>query len=54
MRMCSFFIEPLPSPGPLVISCEWPAHDIAPTETRVDAARIIDAADRSIELWPES
>jgi ATP-dependent Clp protease ATP-binding subunit ClpC len=52
--VCSFFIEPLPSPGPLVISCEWPAHDIAPTETRVDAARIIDAADRSIELWPES
>jgi hypothetical protein len=50
----SFFIEPLPSPGQVVINCEWPAHDIAPTETRVDAAGIIDAADRAIALWPES
>jgi hypothetical protein len=51
--VCSFFIEPLPSPGPIVISCEWPAHDIETTETRIDAARIIDAAERAIALWPE-
>jgi hypothetical protein len=52
--VCSFFIEPLPSAGHIVINCEWPAHDIAPTETRVDTARIIDAADRSVVLWPDS
>jgi hypothetical protein len=52
--VCSFFIEPLPSQGEIVIGCEWAAHDIAPTETRIEAARINDAAERAIALWPQS
>jgi hypothetical protein len=44
---------PLPPGGPLEFVCEWPAFGIAETRAGLDAQLILDAARRSIELWPE-
>lgn len=44
---------PLPPAGPLDFVCEWPAFEIAETRTTLDAAVILDAAQRAIQLWPE-
>ena len=45
---------PLPPAGPLEFVCEWPALGIAESRTGIDAQLILDAAQRSIRLWPES
>ena len=45
---------PLPPAGPLEFVCEWPALDIGESRARTDAELILDAARRSIQLWPES
>jgi hypothetical protein len=44
---------PLPPAGPLEFVCEWPAFGIAETWVGIDAQLILDAAQRSIRLWPE-
>jgi hypothetical protein len=44
---------PLPPAGPLEFVCEWPAFGIAESRASVDAQLILDAARRSIRLWPE-
>jgi hypothetical protein len=33
--------------------CEWPTYGIAETRAGFDAQLILDAARRSIPLWPE-
>jgi hypothetical protein len=33
--------------------CEWPVHHIGESRAEVDAGPILDAAARSIVLWPE-
>ena len=45
---------PLPPSGPLDFVCEWPAFDIAESRVGIDAQLILDAAQRSVLLWPES
>jgi hypothetical protein len=45
---------PLPPKGPLEFVCEWPTHRIAESRVGLDAQLILDAADRSIRLWPEN
>ena len=45
---------PLPPAGPLDFVCEWPAFDIAESRVGIDAQLILDAAQRSIMLWPEN
>jgi hypothetical protein len=45
---------PLPPAGPLEFVCEWPAFGIAESRAAIDARLILDAAQRSIRLWPES
>lgn len=45
---------PLSPAGPLEFVCEWPAFDIGETRARTDTQLILDAARRSIKLWPES
>jgi hypothetical protein len=45
---------PPPPPGPLEFVCEWPAFDIGESRAGADAQLILDAARRSIRLWPES
>jgi hypothetical protein len=44
---------PLPPSGPLEFVCEWPDFGIGETRTALDARLILDAADRSVQLWPE-
>jgi len=44
---------PLPPAGPLEFVCEWPAFGITETRAGIDAQMILDAAQRSIRLWPE-
>src|SRR5437899_576501 len=45
---------PLPPAGPLEFVCEWPAFGIAESRAGIDARLVLDAARRSIRLWPES
>jgi hypothetical protein len=44
---------PLPPKGPLEFACRWPLYGIAETRIAIDAQLILDAAQRSIRLWPE-
>jgi hypothetical protein len=48
-----WWMWPLPPAGPLEFVCEWPAFDIAESRVGIDAQPILDAARRSIQLWPE-
>ena len=45
---------PLPPAGPLEFVCEWPAFGVAESRAGIDAQLILDAARRSIRLWPEN
>ena len=45
---------PLPPAGPLEFACEWSAFGIPETRAALDAQLILDAAARSIRLWPEA
>jgi hypothetical protein len=47
-----YWLWPLPPPGPLRISCEWPVADIELTSAELDASAIVAAAERSTPLWP--
>jgi len=47
-----FWLWPLPPPGQLRISCEWPLVDIAMTTVEIDADVLLDAASRARSLWP--
>jgi hypothetical protein len=44
---------PLPPAGPLEFVCEWKAFGIAESRVGIEAQLILDAARRSIRLWPE-
>jgi len=43
---------PLPPKGPLEFLCQWPMYGIAETRVGIDAQLILDAARRSVRLWP--
>ncbi len=45
---------PLPPAGPLELVCEWPTFGVAESRASLDAQLILDAAGRSIRLWPEN
>ncbi|HEX4257315.1 MAG TPA: hypothetical protein VH089_19640 [Streptosporangiaceae bacterium] len=45
---------PLPPGGPLEFSCRWPAMGISEARVSIDADLILAAADRVIQVWPES
>jgi hypothetical protein len=45
---------PLPPAGPLEFVCEWPAFGIAESRATIDGQLILDAAGRSVLLWPEN
>lgn len=44
---------PLPPSGPLEFICPGPTPEISETRVSIDAEQILDAARRSIQLWPE-
>ncbi|MEO6857687.1 MAG: Clp protease N-terminal domain-containing protein [Solirubrobacteraceae bacterium] len=47
----TFWVWPLPPPGPLTFSCEWPAYGIPLTRHEIDANLIREAAERATPLW---
>lgn len=50
-REWTYWVSPLPPPGPLALVCEWPAFGISESKTEIDAQPILDAASQSIVLW---
>jgi hypothetical protein len=53
-RDWTYWVSPLPPPGPLAFVCAWPAFGIAESRAELDAALILDAARDCIDLWPGS
>jgi hypothetical protein len=49
----AYWLWPLPPPGPLRVSCEWPALDVPLSTVEVDASALAGAADRSEPIWPD-
>jgi hypothetical protein len=49
----SYWLWPLPPPGPLRVFVEWPALGIGLTSLELDAQPLRDAAERSRALWDE-
>lgn len=47
-----WWMWPLPPAGPLEFVCEWSALEIPETRASIDAQLILDAAARSVQLWP--
>jgi hypothetical protein len=52
-REWSYWVWPLPPAGPVTFVCEWPAAYIAESRASLDAQLILDAAQQSVQLWPE-
>ena len=50
----SFWLWPLPPPGPVSFVVEWPSEGIELTRHELDAAPILEASRGSTWLWPES
>ena len=48
----SYWVRPLPPVGPLTFICEWAAFDIPEMRADTDAQLIVDAAKRSVQIWP--
>jgi hypothetical protein len=45
------WLWPLPPPGPLTFVCAWPAERVEETSAQIDAAPILAAASRAVEMW---
>ena len=52
-QLHQWWVWPLPPTGPLEFICQWPVYGIGETRVGLDAQLILDAARRSIQLWPE-
>ena len=52
-QLLRWWAWPLPPTGPLEFICQWPVYGIGETRVGLDAQLILDAARRSIQLWPE-
>jgi hypothetical protein len=50
----SHWVWPLPASGPLTLVCEWPAMNIAFTESELDAHPILDAARRAQVIFTDA
>jgi len=48
----SYWLTPVPPPGPLTFVCAWPAFRITETRTVLDLSGLADAAAAVQELWP--
>ncbi len=44
---------PLPPKGRMEFICQWPMYGIAETRVGIDAQLILEAAQHTIQLWPE-
>ena len=52
-QLFRWWVWPLPPAGPLEFICQWQVYGISETRIGVDGQLILDAARRSIQLWPE-
>jgi hypothetical protein len=52
-RNWSYCVWPLPPPGPVTFVCAWAAAGIPEAHASLGAQPILDAAGRSVRLWPE-
>jgi hypothetical protein len=48
----SYWVWPLPPPGPVTFACRWADRGIPESRVEVDSQLIRDAAAHSIQLWP--
>ena len=48
-----YWAWPLPPEGTLEFVCQWPMFEITETRVSIDTQVILDAARRSVRLWPE-
>jgi hypothetical protein len=49
----TYWVWPLPPPGPVTFACEWPEFGIDEATAELDAALVIEAAARSRAVWSE-
>jgi hypothetical protein len=49
----SYWVSPLPPPGLLTFFCEWAYCGIPETSSSIEAQLILDAAPRSMQIWPD-
>jgi hypothetical protein len=47
----AFWLWPLPEPGTIRVSCEWPAVEIPLSTVEIDAGDLTAAAERAVPLW---
>ena len=47
-----YWLWPLPEPGPIHVSCEWPLVGIPLSTVEIDGAELVAAAERVVALWP--
>lgn len=47
----SYWLWPLPEPGRLRLSCEWPVVGIGLTTTEIDVSTLVEAAARTVSPW---
>ena len=52
-QLFQWWVWPLPLAGPLEFICQWPVYGIGQTRVGIDGQLILDAARRSVQLWPE-
>lgn len=52
-QLFRWWVWPLPPTGPLEFICQWPVYGIGKTRVGIDGQVILDAARRSVQLWPE-
>ena len=53
MAHTTYWLWPLPPPGPLAFVCEWPKYRVPLTRQEIDGGLLLAAATQAIELWPE-
>lgn len=49
----TYWVWPLPPPGPVTFFCEWPARSVPESRAEIDTQPILDAATRAIQVFPE-
>ena len=47
-----YWVWPLPEPGSIRVSCEWPLVGISFSTAEIDGAALVEAATRAVPLWP--
>jgi hypothetical protein len=47
-----YWVWPLPEPGTVRVSCEWPLAGISLSTAEIDGAVLVDVASRVRPLWP--